>query len=53
MVDRHAVLLDQENGAGDLALCDLVAQIVADLRELLLIEVRAGRNIEGALGADR
>ena len=39
-INRVAVLLDQNDGAGNLALSDLVAEIIADPRQLLRREVR-------------
>ncbi|MFK4624223.1 hypothetical protein ABIF50_007529 [Bradyrhizobium diazoefficiens] len=49
VIDRLAVLLDQHGCAGDLAGRDLVLEELADLGELVLIEMRAGRNLVGAL----
>ncbi len=51
MIDRLAVLLDQDDGAGYLAGRHFVLEEVSDLRELVGIEMGAGGNIEGALGA--
>ena len=48
VIDRLAVLLDQHDRAGDLAGRDLVLEELADLRELVRVEMRAGRNIESA-----
>ena len=53
MIDRLAVLLDQQDGAGNLAGRDLVAEIIADAFEFLRVEMRAGGNIEGAFRAGR
>ena len=53
VIDRLAVLLDQDDGAGDLAGRDLVLEELADLGKLVLVEMRAGRNVEGAFGAGR
>ena len=53
VIDRLAVLLDQDDRAGDLAGRDLVLEELADLGELVLVEMRAGGNIEGAFGAGR
>jgi hypothetical protein len=52
-IDRLAVLLDQQDRAGDFSLRDLVAQIVADTLKLLRIEMRARGNIEGTFRASR
>jgi hypothetical protein len=51
--DRLAVLLDQDECAGDLAGRDLITEEIADLGKLVLIEMRTGGNIESAFGADR
>src|SRR6476620_1683806 len=51
MIDRLSVLLDQEDRAGNLAGRDFVPEELADLLELLPVEMGAGRNIEGALRA--
>ena len=53
VIDRLAALLDQDVRAGDLAGCDLIAEELADLGELVLVEMRAGGNVEGAFGAGR
>ena len=45
VVDRLAMLLDQHDCAGDLAGRDLVLEELADLGELVLIEMRAGWNL--------
>jgi hypothetical protein len=51
VIDRLAMLLDQDVRAGDLAGLHLVLEERGDLRELVLIETRAGGNIERAIGA--
>ncbi len=53
VIDRLAVLLDQQDRAGNLALRDLVAEVIADALEFLLVEMRAGGNLEGAFRASR
>jgi len=47
------VLLDQDVGAGDLSRRHLVPEEFSDLRELLLVEMRARRHIERASGTPR
>ena len=42
VIDRLAVLLDQHDGAGNLAGRHLVLEELADLGELVRIEMRAG-----------
>ena len=53
VIDRLAVLLDQDDRAGDLAGRDLILEELADLGELVLVEMRAGGNIESAFGDGR
>ncbi len=53
MIDRLAVLLDQDVGACDLAGRHLALEELGDLRKLVLVEMRSGRYIECAFGADR
>ena len=53
VIDRLAMLLDQDVGAGNLAGRDLVLEELGDFRQLLRIEMRAGRNIESAFGMYR
>jgi hypothetical protein len=53
VIDRLAMLLDQDVGAGDLAGRHLVLEELGDFRKLVLIEMRSGGNIESAFGADR
>ena len=50
MIDRLAVLLDQDQRAGNLAGIDFVLEKRGKLRELVLVEMRTGRNVEGAFG---
>ena len=50
VIDRLAVLLDQQDRTGNLFGRDFVAEELADLLELLLVEMRAFRNVEGAFG---
>ncbi len=51
VIDRLAVLLDQDVGAGDLAGRHLVPEELGDLPKLVLVEMRAGGNIESAFRA--
>jgi hypothetical protein len=53
MIDRLAVLLDQQDRAGDFSLRNLVTEKVAGARKLLRVEVRARRDIESAFRAGR
>jgi hypothetical protein len=53
VIDRLAVLLDQHDGAGDLAGRNLVLEELADLGELVRIEVGACGNIKAAFRARR
>ena len=53
VIDRLAVLLDQQDSAGNLFGRDFVAEEFADFLELLLIEMGPRRNVEGALGSRR
>ncbi len=49
VIDRLAVLLDQQHRTQDFFACNLVAEIRVDPLEFLRVEARAGGNIEGAL----
>ena len=53
MIDRLAVLLDQQDRAGNFALRNLVTEVIADALEFLLVEMRARRNLVGACRFNR
>ncbi len=53
VIDVLAALPDQDVRAGDLTGRDLVLEELGDLLKLGLIEMRPGRYIECAFGADR
>jgi hypothetical protein len=48
VIDRLAMLLDQQNRARNLAVRNLVAEILADALQFLRVEMRAGGKIEAA-----